>query len=363
MRILVASDAWHPQVNGVVRTYQRLSEEVQAFDSRLSILSPSDFRSFAFPLYPEIRLALPDQKKAARLIEEADADYIHIATEGPVGRMARRFCLRKGRTFTTSYHTKFPEYLEALARVPTQWTYRALRTFHNAGAGTMVATASLAEDLEARGFDNILPWTRGVDTELFKPRDVRLFGAENPVFLYVGRVSKEKNVRAFLDLDLPGRKVVVGDGPQKQVLERDYPEVTFTGAKTGEELARHYASADVFVFPSLTDTFGLVVLEAMASGVPVAAFPVTGPIDVIEHGVSGIVGDDLKSSALQALNLDRRSVQRHAERYSWRQATERFLDNIVLANDGQRARAHHAHVNETNRPSEKIDDRAQYALA
>lgn len=333
MHILIATDAWHPQVNGVVRTYQRLSTEVEAFNCQLSFITPDHFKTIPFPLYPEVRLALPDQDRVVKLIDEFAPDFIHIATEGPVGRMVRRYCVKRGQKFTTSYHTKFPEYLNALAKVPESWTYQAMRRFHNAGCGVMVATPSLAHDLESRGFNNILPWTRGVDTELFKLRPDRLFGVSEPVFLYVGRVSKEKNIAAFLDLDLPGKKVVVGSGPHLEALIAAYPEVIFTGSKSGEELAQHYASADVFVFPSLTDTFGLVMLEAMASGVPVAAFPVTGPVDVVVEGTSGCLGDDLQDAALRALKLNRQAVRRYAEGFSWRYATERFLSNIedVLA--------------------------------
>lgn len=338
MRILVATDAWAPQVNGVVRTYQRLAQEVTHFNCQLEFLTPGEFRTVPFPVYPEIRLAVPDQERAARFINARAPDFIHIATEGPVGRMARRFCLKQKRTFTTSYHTKFPEYLRALVGVPERWTYDAMRRFHNAGSGVMVATPSLAEDLAARGFENILPWTRGVDTELFKPRDDRIFGTEKPVFLYVGRVSKEKNIDAFLSLNLPGRKVVVGGGPQLEALKSVHPEVLFTGPKSGEELARHFASANVFVFPSRTDTFGLVMLEAMACGVPVAAFPVTGPVDVVANGVSGSLDEDLAAAATKALTLNRHNVRRRAEQFSWRAATECFLNNITDAMERSRVR-------------------------
>ena len=331
MRILVATDAWHPQVNGVVRTYERLAEEARAQGVEIVFFTPAGFRTVPCPAYPSIRLAIPNRKLAADLIESADADLIHIATEGPVGLMARAFCLRRRRPFTTSYHTKFPEYAAALLSVPPRWSFAMMRHFHNAGAGTMVATPSLMTDLRERGFQRLLPWTRGVDTNLYRPRPDRIFGSERPVFLYVGRISKEKNLEAFLSADLPGVKAVVGGGPLRAALERRYPQAVFTGPRSGEELARHYASADAFVFPSRTDTFGLVMLEAMASGVPVAAYPVTGPCDVIAPGVSGVLDEDLARAARAALALDRRRVREDAFRFSWAKAAELFVDNITGA--------------------------------
>jgi glycosyltransferase involved in cell wall biosynthesis len=245
--------------------------------------------------------------------------------------MARAYCLRRGRPFTTSYHTKFPEYASALLGIPPCWSFVAMRHFHNSGAGTMVATPSLQAELRQRGFNRLMPWTRGVDTDLFHPRPERLFGRERPVFLYVGRISKEKNLEAFLSADLPGLKVVVGTGPHLPALKGSFPAVLFAGPKRGAELAAHYASADVFVFPSRTDTFGLVMLEAMASGVPVAAYPVTGPLDVIKSGVSGILDEDLAKAALRALELDRTKVREEAFRFSWARTAELFLDNITSA--------------------------------
>jgi glycosyltransferase involved in cell wall biosynthesis len=331
MRILVATDAWHPQVNGVVRTYERLAEEARARGAEISFFTPSGFRTVPCPAYPCIRLAIPNRKLASEAIEAAGADLIHVATEGPVGLMARSYCLRHGRAFTTSYHTKFPEYASALLSVPSSWGFALMRHFHNSGAGTMVATASLQAELRQRGFTRLLPWTRGVDTDLYRPRPARLFGSDRPAFLYVGRVSKEKNLEAFLDADLPGLKAVVGTGPHLPVLQRRFPDVVFTGPKSGEELAAHYASADVFVFPSRTDTFGLVMLEAIASGVPVAAYPVTGPLDVVAQGVSGILDEDLGRAARAALKLDRAKVREEAFRFSWAKTTELFLHNIASA--------------------------------
>jgi glycosyltransferase involved in cell wall biosynthesis len=331
MRILVATDAASPQVNGVVRTYERLSRELAATGVEMLFLTPADFRTVSFPAYPEIRLALPDRAVVRRRLETLKPDFVHIATEGPVGWMTRSVCRSQSRPFTTSYHTRFPEYAAAIFGLPARWCYAPARLFHSSGVGTMVATKSLADDLARRGFKRLLPWTRGVDTDVFRPRDVRLFGSDRPVFLYVGRASREKNIEAFLSADLPGLKVVVGNGPHLDTLRRRYPDTVFTGPKSGEELACHYASADVFVFPSRTDTFGLVLLEAMASGLPVAAFPVTGPIDLVRHGETGILDEDLARAAIKALALDRQAARAHASTFSWRQAAELFVDNIHRA--------------------------------
>jgi glycosyltransferase involved in cell wall biosynthesis len=331
MRVLVATDAWRPQVNGVVRTYERIAHEVRGLGAELSFLTPLDFVTVSCPAYPEIRLALPDLVRASRLLEAAAADHIHIATEGPIGWMARRYCLKRGLPFTTCYHTKFPEFAAALLRIPASCCYGPLRRFHNAASGVMVATRSLEAELASLGFKRLMPWTRGVDTDLFKPRDIRLFGKDRPIFLYVGRVSKEKNIAAFLDLDLPGKKVVVGPGPHLATLQRGYPGVIFTGPKSGMELALHYASADVFVFPSRTDTFGLVLLEAMASGLPVAAYPVTGPIDLVIPGVSGLLDEDLGGAATAALRLNGANARAAALQYGWANAARAFLDNIKAA--------------------------------
>jgi glycosyltransferase involved in cell wall biosynthesis len=259
MRILVATDDWYPQVNGVVRTYERLAQEVPSLGAEISLLMPKPFRTLPCPTYPETRLSLVTPGVVARHIDEARPDFIHIATEGAIGLMTRRYCRKMKRPFTTSYHTRFPEYVSARLPIPESWCYSFQRRFHNRGAGMFVTTPSVETDLKARGFERMMRWTRGVDVDLYKPRSVRLFG-EQPVFLYVGRIAVEKNIRAFLDLDLPGRKVVVGGGPQFAELKRLYPDVLFTGPKQGEDLAKAYASADVFVFPSLTDTFGLVLL-------------------------------------------------------------------------------------------------------
>ncbi|MGB6922744.1 MAG: glycosyltransferase family 1 protein [Methyloceanibacter sp.] len=334
MRVLVATDAWHPQVNGVVRTYERLALEASKLGFEISFLAPCAFRALPCPTYPEIRLALATPGAIAAHIETARPDFIHIATEGPIGLMTGRYCRKRKWPFTTSYHTRFPEYVSARLPIPESWCYALQRRFHNGATGTFVATRSVESELEARGFERLMLWSRGVDTEQFRPRDVRLFG-EQPVFLYVGRIAVEKNIKAFLDVDLPGRKVLVGSGPQAAELERLYPDALFTGPKQGEDLALAYASADVFVFPSLTDTFGLVLLEALASGLPVAAFPASGPKDVITEPNVGVLSWDLKSALAAALTLDREAARKHALRYSWENSARQFIDNVLAAHHVQ----------------------------
>ncbi|MDX2289280.1 MAG: glycosyltransferase family 1 protein [Hyphomicrobiaceae bacterium] len=330
MRILVATDAWRPQINGVVRTYERLSEEAASLGAEIVFLTPAEFQTLPCPTYPEIRLSLPGYGYIYRRIAELKPDAVHIATEGPLGWMTRAHCRRHRIPFTTSFHTRFPDYISSRFFVPESWVWSVLRGFHNAGAGIMVATPSLASELEGRGFERIMPWTRGVDTDLFHPRQTRMFG-DGPVFLYVGRVAIEKNIGAFLDADLPGRKVVVGSGPQLEELSARYPHVVFTGKRVGEDLAACYASADVFVMPSRTETFGIVILEAMASGLPVAAYPVTGPLDLVDHGRTGILSENLSLAARQALALERATVRAKALEYGWTAAAKLFLANIETA--------------------------------
>lgn len=331
MRILVATDAWRPQVNGVVRTYERLAEQAAEFGVELVFLTPAEFKTVPCPTYPEIRLAIPGYHYVIERLGCIEPDAVHIATEGPIGWMARRYCMQRAIPFTTAFHTRFPEYLSGRFGVPASWIYSVQRNFHNASAGIMVASRSLADELDGRGFQRLMPWTRGVDTDLFRPRDVRLFGTDRPVYLYVGRVAIEKNIEAFLELELDGLKVVVGGGPMLDELRQRYPEVVFTGKRIGDDLAEAYASADVFVFPSLTDTFGIVLIEAMACGVPVAAFPVTGPIDNVVAGASGVLDTDLAAAVRGALALDRSKVRVHALDYSWENATRLFLSNIETA--------------------------------
>jgi glycosyltransferase involved in cell wall biosynthesis len=281
MRVLIATDAWHPQVNGVVRTLTALADSAHRLGVAVEFLTPEGFASVPLPTYPGLRLALPRRREIARRIEELKPDAIHIATEGPIGHMVRAYCRARGRPFTTSYTTRFPEYIAARAPIPQAWVYAALRRFHAAATVTMVASRSLMSELRQRGFGNLGMWTRGVDTDLFHPERAIDLGFSRPIFVTVGRLAVEKNVEAFLALDLPGTKVVVGSGPQEQELRRRFPQARFLGLMEHGTLAAHLAAADVFVFPSRTDTFGVVQLEALASGVPIAAFPVTGPKDVI----------------------------------------------------------------------------------
>jgi glycosyltransferase involved in cell wall biosynthesis len=333
-RITIVSDAWHPQVNGVVRSIECTNRELSRLGVEIGMITPADFRTVPMPGYPEIRLALARYAVVADRIESDMPDYVHIATEGPLGLKARRWYLSRGMAFTTSYHTRFPEYVASRLPGAERCTHALLRRFHNAGAGCMVATPSLRAELHARGFHNLMDWSRGVDADLFRPRPAEPppFDLPRPVFLNVGRVSVEKNLEAFLALDLPGTKVVVGDGPQREQLQRQYPGVVFTGAKSGEDLARHYAAADVFVFPSRTDTFGNVILEALASGLPVAAYPGMGPLDIVTDASAGALDEDLRSACLAALGLSAQAARDHALRYTWARAAGQFLENVRRAN-------------------------------
>jgi len=292
------------------------------------MITPGCFRSIPCPTYPEIRLALFPGRKLKRLIKDAQPAAIHISTEGPLGYATRRYCLKNSYPFTTAYHTRFPEYVHARTRLPLAISYAILRRFHRPSSTIMVATQTIEDDLRRRGFSNIRRWTRGVDTDLFRPMDKNFLPGVRPISLFVGRVSVEKNIAAFLDLDIPGTKYVVGDGPQINSLRRQYPKVIFTGLKQGDELARHVAAADVFIFPSKTDTFGLVLLESLAAGVPVAAYPVAGPLDVIDGSGAGVLDEDLRKAALLALKIPADTCRRHALKFSWDQSTEQFLSNL-----------------------------------
>lgn len=327
MRVLVATDAWHPQVNGVVQTLTMMAHAMRALGVEMVFLTPQSFRTVAMPGYPEIRLALPRPRTIARLIEEASADAIHIATEGPIGMLVRRYCRAQGLPVSSSFHTRFPEYISARMPVPESWVWAALRWFHGLSGSVLAATPPLAEELSERGFANVRIWPRGVDASLFRPRSIDLC-FPRPVFLSVGRLAVEKNVEAFLGLDLPGSKVVVGDGPQRASLQRRYRDAIFLGEQFGEQLAETYAAADVFVFPSRTDTFGLVLLEALASGVPIAAFPVKGPRDVIGAAPVGALSEDLRGACLAALRLSREDCRRFALQRSWEVSAQAFLNNI-----------------------------------
>jgi len=341
LRILLVTDAWHPQVNGVVVTLTSTIAWLRRWGHEVRVLSPEGFRTMPMPTYPEIPLALLPRREVTRRIRDFEPEAVHIATEGPLGLAARAHCLRHGLAFTTAYHTCFPEYVRARFGVPLAWTYAWLRRFHAASSAVLVATPAIRDLLEARGFDNVADWSRGVDLELYRPNGERFTDLRRPVFLYVGRVAVEKNLAAFLALDLPGTKVVVGDGPQRRELEQRFPEAKFVGLKSGVELASYYRRADVFVFPSRTDTFGLVLIEAMACGTPVAAYPVRGPIDVVTDPAAGVLDKDLAAAAMAALALDRDKVRRHAERYSWEHCSRQFLTSLVPARlpEGRLARA------------------------
>ena len=334
-RILIVSDAWTPQVNGVVRTLSTVTDELRAMGHVVEVVGPDRFRTLPCPTYPEIRLSLLPGRRLARIVDRFAPDRLHVATEGPLGLAARSWARRRGLAFTTSFHTRFPEYLHARTGLPLALSYWVMRRFHNASAGTLVATESLRRDLGRRGFRHLVPWSRGVDLHRFTPEPRRDWTAEHglsrPVFLYVGRIAVEKNIAAFLDLDLPGSKVVVGGGPQLAQLKARYPGVVFTGPFAEAELSAAYAGGDVFVFPSRTDTFGLVLLEALAAGVPVAAYDVTGPRDVLAgtDGRVGAVSDDLRAAALAALGADRAACRAHAERFSWQACAQAFLDALV----------------------------------
>ena len=334
MRLLLVTDAWAPQVNGVVVTLANTIACLGRFGRDVHVLSPAGMRTVPMPTYPEIPLAVLPGREVARRFREVRPEAIHIATEGPLGIAARGYCIANGLAFTTAYHTCFPEYVQPRFGIPLAWTYAWLRRFHRPSSAVLVGTDTIRTLLERRGFSRIADWSRGVDLELFHPRSTRCREYPGPVFLFVGRIAVEKNLPAFLALDLPGTKLVVGDGPERARLQRRYPEAVFVGMKTGAELVACYQRADVFVFPSRTDTFGLVLLEAMACGTPVAAFPVRGPIDVVKEPRAGILNEDLHEAAMTALLLDRGEVRGYAERHSWERSTRQFASHLVPALGG-----------------------------
>ena len=338
MRIAIVTDAWAPQVNGVVRTLGATRRELERMGHDVEMITPDRFATLPCPTYPEIRLSLASPSAVGRMIEDSRCEALHIATEGPLGWAARRYALRRGLVFTTAYHTRFPEYLRPRFGVPLGWTYAWLRRFHAPSSTVMAPTPSIVADLRMRGFANAALWTRGVDLDLFGTDpggadDVpppEAAGLRRPVFLYVGRVAVEKNIEAFLDIDLPGSKWIVGDGPQRDALQRRHggPHIRWAGAQPPDALARYYRAADVFVFPSRTDTFGLVMLEALACGVPVAAFDVPGPRDVVGGSGAGAIGPDLRAACLQALAIPRARARAHAERFGWAEAARQFAGHL-----------------------------------
>lgn len=341
MKFVLITDAWEPQVNGVVRTWQHVTKEMTKLGHEPHVIDPSQFKTIGAPRYPEIRLSLFPGKRLSRKLDDLNPDAIHIATEGPLGMAARKWCTKNDIAYTTSYHTQFPHYLRQYFGIPKKLSYKFIRFFHGRAKHTLVPTKQVGKELERNGLDNIVVWSRGVDTDLFKP-DYETPDAvkdlPKPVFVYAGRIAIEKNIEAFLKLDLPGSKLVIGDGPPKASLEKQYPDAMFVGYKFGEELAAHYAGGDVFVFPSVTDTFGVVMLEANACGLPIAAFPVTGPIDVVQQGQTGYVYTDLKQAALDALKLDREPCIAFATRNSWARCAQTVIDHLAIR-EGRTAEA------------------------
>lgn len=328
MKIMIVTDAWEPQVNGVVRTLKKTKEHMQNEGYQIKMVTPKGAKTLPCPTYSEIQLTVSPFKRVSEAFEDFQPDCIHVSTEGPLGWSARKFCQIQGLNFTTSFHTRFAEYLHARTRMPIRWTYGVLRKFHSVSRCTMVTTPSMEERLKSFGFSNLKRWTRGVDTDQFRPH-IRQCDSRVPRLMYVGRVAIEKNLEAFLDLRIPSQKVIVGDGPQLPELMRKYPHVIFTGKKFGEELAKLYSSADVFVFPSKTDTFGLVMLEALACGTPVAAYPTEGPLDVIQSPQVGCLNENLELAVSGALGLSREKCREYSMGFSWAQAVNQFSQNLV----------------------------------
>jgi glycosyltransferase involved in cell wall biosynthesis len=328
MKIMIVTDAWGPQVNGVVRTLKNTRKELEGMGHLVDMLTPQEFSTLPCPTYPDIRLSLFPGMRVRRRIEDYAPDALHIATEGPLGMSARAHAIRRGIPFTTAYHTRFPEYVKARFAIPLSWTYVFLRWFHGPSHAVMAPTPVVVNDLKKYGFTNVVLWSRGVDLDIFKMQEVNKLNTEPPIFLYVGRVAVEKNVDAFLNLELPGSKWVAGDGPAMARIKRAYPQINYLGVLNQTQLAEVYASASVFVFPSKTDTFGLVLLEAMACGCPVAAYPVTGPLDVIGDSAAGALDEDLQAACLRALHIPRSTARAHAEKFSWRAATQQFVEHL-----------------------------------
>jgi glycosyltransferase involved in cell wall biosynthesis len=331
-RLLILTDAWAPQVNGVVRTLETLGKDLAAMGHEVRYGTPEGRFTLPLPTYGEIRLAIFPRRSLEKMIDDFKPDAIHIATEGTIGLSARAICLKRNIPFTTSFHTRFPEYVNArFPFVSKSVVYRFLRWFHGPATTMMVATPSLKHELEEQGFRNVRIWSRGVDVNVFRPIPGFELPYRRPIWLYVGRVAVEKNIEAFLALDLPGTKVIIGEGPARARLEQIHPEARFLGPKVGEDLVRHYSASDVFVFPSKTDTFGLVMLEALACGVPVAAYPVQGPRDVIGDSPVAALDDDLRTACLNALDIPREACRAYALSRSWRACTEQFLSNLPPA--------------------------------
>lgn len=330
MRIAILTDAWPPQISGVVTTLTRTIAELGIMGHEVRCIHPGRYRkTIPCPTYPQIRLAVQPMGLLTRTLDRFAPEAIHIVTEGPIGVAGRLYCRRRGRRFSTAFCTRFDEYIEMRFGIPGRFVFGLMRWFHNGAARVMISSAPLKRELEDRGFRNLALWPRGVDTDLFRPRDKSFLKLPRPVFTYVGRVAVEKNIEGFLSLDLPGSKLVVGDGPALEDMRKAYPDARFVGARTGEELARHYAASDVFVFPSRTDTFGIVMLEAMACGVPVAGLPVRGPVDIVAPGRTGYLSEDLAWAARKCLDLSPEACRRAALPYSWRKSAAAFVENLA----------------------------------
>lgn len=330
MRIAIVTDAWRPQTNGVVRSLEQTASQLRILGHDVLMVTPEGQRTFPLPTYPDIPVTVFPSRRVRESLSGFAPHAIHIATEGPLGLAARAHCRRNNMRFTTSYHTQFPQYIRMRLPLPLSWSYAYLRWFHSPAERILVATQSMDNELRQRGFKRLARWARGVDTDQFVPGDKSYLNARRPVAMYVGRVAVEKNIEAFLALDLAITKFVVGDGPDREPLQRRYPDAHFTGFRYGQELVRLLGAADVFVFPSRTDTFGLVMLEAMACGVPVAAYPVTGPLDVVQDGVTGALDPDLRVAVRRALELDGAAARAYALQRSWRASTKQFLAHLAL---------------------------------
>jgi len=330
LRIAIVTDAWRPQINGVVRTLETVARILRAEGHEVEVFGPDRFRTLPCPTYPEIRLSLFPSSRLSHMLKLFAPDAIHIVTEGPLGWAARGFCRRRGIPFTTAYHTRFPEYVRARIRVPLSWSYALVRRFHAPSAAVLVVSPAIRDELSARGFRNLVPWSRGVDITAFKPQPREQMKEPRPIWLYTGRVAIEKNIKAFLDLDLPGTKWVVGGGPQLASLQRHYSNVHFFGSVETDDLSYRYAQADCFVFPSVTDTFGLVMVEALASGVPVAGYPVPGPLDVVTDSRVGALDRDLRTACLAAVSRNPEDCRRHAETFTWERCARQFLEALQM---------------------------------
>ena len=331
LKIAFITDAWHPQINGVVTTIENTCKMLKDQGNELLMITPDQFNTVPCPSYPSIKLSIFCYPKVKRLLDNFAPERIHIATEGPLGLAARKYCLKRKLAFTTSFHTLFAEYINLRLKIPVTWGYNLLHWFHKPASRTMVATRQVETDLVNRGFrrEKLVRWSRGVDADRFKPRNKNYLTYPRPISMYVGRVAIEKNLEAFLSLSIPGTKVVVGDGPQLNKLKNHYPEVIFAGFETGESLAKTMAAADVFVFPSRTDTFGIVMLDALACGVPVAAYPVQGPLDVLVDNQTGCMRENLQEAFYGALDLNREVCREQALKYSWQNCSTQFLNNLI----------------------------------